>query len=166
MFDLDGIRDIAEEGFDDILDQLGKNCKLVYPGRAIECTNCYFDPIGKKSSNKWKSGGPMPFHAAACPMCNGEGRKISENSEIIVMTINWNMGPFSVTAPNIRIPMGHVINTRTYITNFPKIVKADEMLIVGVDALRHFRWKLDGEPADTFQLVSEKYCISNWKRIG
>lgn len=167
MFDLDGIRELAEEGFDDILDQLGKPCKLVYPARAVECTNCIYDPIGKKSSNRWRTGGPMPFHAGSCPSCNGEGKRFSENSETITMTINWNLGRFDESSANVRIPLGHIIDTRAYIDDYIKIIRSEEMLILGaVAGLRHFKWKLAGEPADPFQMTSGRYCIAKWKRVG
>lgn len=161
------VLETAQDGFDDILDQLGKSCKLIYPAKFIECTNCIYDPIGKKSSNRWRTGGPMPFHAGACPQCNTQGRIATENSETITMTINWTPGRHNVPLTNVRVPIGYVIQTRGYMTDYPKIKQCEDMIILGeVEPYGHFKFKLDGEPTDPFQFVPGRYFIANWKRVG
>lgn len=168
LFELpDDFTETAQDGFDDILDLFGKQCKLVYPARFVECVNCAYDPIGKKSSNRWRTGGPMPFHAGSCPMCNGDGRRATENSETIVMTINWTPGRNVTFLTNIRVPIGSIIEARGYLTDVTKIKQCEEMLIVGEMApYSHYKFKLESEPVDPFQLVSGRYFGVLWKRVG
>jgi len=170
LFDIaDIIRDTCQDGFDDILDLMAKPCKLTYPESFIDCVNCVYDPIGKKSSNRWVTGGPMPFHAGSiCPICNGDGKLATENSENIQMSINWGQITFGKNMPiNIRIPMGGVIETRGYLTDLPKVKKCRSMSILGdIAPYGHFNFKLDGEPSDPFQFIPGRYFIANWVRIG
>ncbi len=158
----------AQDGFDDILDSLGKQCKLVYPSKFIECVNCIYDPIGKKSSNRWRTGGPMPFHAGACSMCQGAGKSATENSENVIMTINWLPGKNISTGPNIRVAIGYPIETRGYMTDLAKVRSCEEMIILGgnADIYSHYKFKLDGEPTDVFQAISGRYFVATWKRVG
>lgn len=168
IFELDSdILSTAQGGFDDILDQLGKPCKLIYPAKFVECVNCIYDPIGKKSSNRWRTGGPMPFHAGACSMCQGAGKHATENSDTITMTINWIPGKNITSGPNIRVPIGYPIETRGYMTDLAKVRQSEEMIIIGaVEPHCHYRFKLDGEPTDAFQIVPGRYFVCIWKRIG
>jgi len=45
----DDIKAIAQAGIDDLIDQLGKDCRLIYPSKMDDCINCVLvqDPIGK-----------------------------------------------------------------------------------------------------------------------
>ena len=47
--------------------------------------NCIFDPVGKKSSNRWRTGGPLFFpNGAICGLCNSAGgAHATENSDTI-----------------------------------------------------------------------------------
>lgn len=166
LFDIsDTFAESVEDGFDDILDLLSKPCLLIYPASTTDCVNCIYDPIGKKSSNRWTTGGPMPFNSGACPMCNGQGRIATENSETINMTINWGPITFDKGMPaGIRLPLGGAVETRGYMADYPKVKKCETMRIVS--PYGRFVFKLDGEPSDPFQLVQGKYFIANWKRIG
>lgn len=40
--------------------------------KSTECPNCIYDALGKKSSNRYKTGGPRLF-SGICPHCNGLG---------------------------------------------------------------------------------------------
>ena len=47
-------------------------CTLMYGGKFATCSNCIYDPIGKKSANRYLSGGPIPFNnGQICPFCHG-----------------------------------------------------------------------------------------------
>ena len=56
----DDIKSVVTDALDDLITELGKDCRLVYPPRFVPCGNCIYDPIAGKSSNHWKSGGPIP----------------------------------------------------------------------------------------------------------
>jgi hypothetical protein len=168
LFELpDDLLTYAEEGFSDIIVSLGKTFRLTYPARFVECENCIFDPIGKKSSNRWRTGGPMPFHAGGCPMCNGQGRRATENYDDITMTINWTPSVHKMISDNIRIPMGYVIETRGYIADLPKIKSCEDIMILdGVQEYGKYKFKLEGEPVDAFQYVKGKFFNARLKRVG
>ncbi len=58
-------------------------CELIFSSTKLtECPNCIYDPIGKKSSNKYKGGGPQPF-SGVCPYCIGLGILTDESTETI-----------------------------------------------------------------------------------
>lgn len=38
------------------------------------CTNCYIDPVTKKSMGVYNKRGPAPFSGKVCPICKGEGK--------------------------------------------------------------------------------------------
>jgi len=159
------IVDTIEESLNDLLDQLGKNCRLYYPPTFTECTNCNFDPIGNKSSNVYKHGGPVPFHAIDCPMCNGQGKKPTENYVDITMTANVKARPFGLAA-NVRYPDG-LVETRGYITDLPSVLQSDYMICSTlIEPYRRYRYKLYGEPIDPFSIVPGKYFIALWQRSG
>ncbi len=83
------------------------------------------------------------------------------------MTINWIPGKNHEVTTNIRVPIGYVIQSRGYMTDYPKIKSCEEMLIIGeVEPYGHFKFKLDGEPTDPYQIVKGRYFIARWKRVG
>lgn len=55
--------------------EFGTTCTLIYPPSDNECPNCILDLSTGRSSNIYKSGGPIPFtNHTLCPWCGGEGR--------------------------------------------------------------------------------------------
>lgn len=52
--------------------------------KLTECPNCIYDPIGKKSSNKYKLGGPRAF-SGICPHCSGRG--VTDNDDTLAIDI-------------------------------------------------------------------------------
>ena len=56
-----------------------------------DCNNCVYDPIGRKSSNVYEAGGPVPFaFGGLCPMCHGQGKKPVVSTEDIKVIIVYN----------------------------------------------------------------------------
>ncbi len=39
-----------------------------------QCTNCFIDPLSKRSMGVYRKGGPVPFEKGQCPVCNGKGK--------------------------------------------------------------------------------------------
>jgi hypothetical protein len=105
--DLSDIISGAAEAFDDILNNNGTDCLLIYQGILEQCANCVYDPIGKKSAGRWRSGGPLSFSSGTiCPACGGAGTRTTEYSETIKMTIDWHLsgekGKFAKPITNVR----------------------------------------------------------------
>ena len=124
------ITKIASDAIDDLIDQLGKQCTLVYPPVWTVCTNCVFDPVGDKSANRWVSGGPIPFtDGAVCPLCDGAGKRADETTEVITMLIaNQPSHYFAKLPSNIQLPSGR-IQTKGYLSDWPKVIRAKEMIL-------------------------------------
>jgi hypothetical protein len=129
--------------------------------------NCIYDPIGQKSSNRYRSGGPAPFQIGNCPMCNSVGKLQSEEHATIKMTIDWRPKNFEIFGPNIRLPSGGIV-TRGYITDLPKVEKCDKMMIVnpGMQSYGHYSFKLAGEVVEPFQIIQNKFFAALWQRVG
>jgi hypothetical protein len=162
------IRQIAQDAIDDLLDQLGKACRLYYPPRLVPCGNCIYDPIGHKSSNRWIDGGPVPFGAGSvCPLCSGEGRCAQEVTETITMLVASAPAHFWVKGPaGVEVPAG-TIQTKAYLKDLPKILMARSMVLQPeLEAIIRWRYALDGEPVDAGNIIQGRYVICQWKRAG
>ena len=63
-----------------------------------DCSNCVYDPIGRKSSNKFQTGGPVPFrNGGVCPVCSGNGKKpvtSTENLNLAVIKVVFLLNLF------------------------------------------------------------------------
>lgn len=146
------------EVFDAMISQWGKSCRLVYPPKYVECTNC--------SLGHYKTGGPMPFNFGVCPLCNSNGTKATEVSENITMIINWMPSPFKYPLANINIRTPSAkIESKGFIADLPKILQCDHMIILNVDGYQHFKFELEGEPGDRGSIVQGKYFTVLWNRV-
>lgn len=163
-------RAVLQQGFDDLITVFGKNCKLVYPPNWEYCSDCIWDQIGQKSSNRWRTGGPLPFSdGQICPMCNGIGRRAVETqTETIKMTCAFLPKDFYFPMNDIdlRVPYG-IIQTRFYLTDLPKIERCDHVLFqVDIQGVARRPYKLHQEPSDSFSIIQNRYAVCAWKRSG
>lgn len=144
-----------------IIDTIGKDCRIYYPPKYIVCSNC-------TSTGVWKTGGPMPFNFGVCPVCGGQQKvKTEESYEDIIMTLDWNPQRYFYLIPNINIrnPKS-IILSRGYIGDLTKVSQADYMKILNIDAYKHFYFKLLGEPVDPHNLAQGKFFLAFWERNG
>ena len=160
---------IIQDALDDIITELGKDCRLVYPSKAIACVNCQADPIGHKPSVRWKTGGPMPFSSGSiCPLCNGVGKRFEEVYEDIRFKLNWDFKKFLYPfSPNVdvRVPFS-IVQVKGYITDMPKIIKADHLIIqLPLESMLKKKFKLIGSPGDASNIIQGRYFISTWEQI-
>lgn len=161
------VRATLQTAFDDLVTEFGKDCELYYPPRMNRCVNCVFDPVGNKSSNRWLNGGPMRFTSGICPMCNGQGRRAEEVTEVIKMSLIWEPKNFIIPVPNvdIRVPFG-VIQSRGYIKDIGKIQRASYVVMeLPVSPAIRQRYTLRGEPGTPFSIVQARYFVATWERV-
>jgi hypothetical protein len=146
------------EVFDAMINQWGKTCKLVYPPKYVPCSNCEF--------GTYKTGGPMPFTFGLCPMCNSNGTKAEEVSENVILLINWrpSIWEYPILNTNIVKP-NNSIETKGFMSDLPKILQCDHLVILNVDGYKHFKFKLNGEPVDQGSVVQARYFKALWNRI-
>lgn len=164
----DDIKQIARDAIDDLIDELGKDCTLLYPPKTVHCANCVFDPIGKKSSGRYLTGGPVFFPVGSlCPLCNGAGTRAEQVSEVVRFLCAWTPQDFYMPVPRgITVPEGR-IQTKGYMTDFPKVMQCVEMIVENpLEPVLRARFKLVGEPVDRSNIIQGRYFVARWERAG
>ena len=152
------------EVVDTMLTEFGVTCTLVYPEKQVACSNCITDTIGRKSGNRYRTGGPIPFpRGMICPFCVGKGFKSTENTEEITMRIYWGKKDWVNTGIQVDIP-NNTVKTITYLKHLPKINKAKEVLLnKNIQGHEILRYTKTGESV-TNGLQHNRYIITFWKR--
>ena len=169
LFTIDsGIVSIASDAIDDLIDQLGKPCKVVYEPTKTQCNNCYLDTTTDKSSGKYNGTGPVSFTRGKCPVCDGLGYLPDEveNFDIVTLLINTTPKAYKMYDPSVKIPQG-LIGAKGYVTDLPKVLTAKTIIVdyqhvVDVSA----RYVLWGEPAQTGNIVKNRYFEFYMQRFG
>ncbi len=158
-------RQVLKDAFDSVLDLFGKDCKLVYQPKLVDCVGCGGLANSTYSSNTWLHGGPVRVDQLGCDMCGGTGKKAEEYSENIKLTIAWRPEEFGIVAPSVMKPFG-LIQTRGKIADMPKVMSCIELQVqLPIHAYMIGRYKLRGEPGDAFSSIQDKYFIALWDRI-
>ena len=130
------------------------------------CENCIYDPIGKKSSNRYITGGPVPFaNGQICPLCNGAGRIAQDNSEEIDLAVIWDHKSWIDLGVNINAPEGYA-QTISEISSLPKIKKAKDV-IFSIDIEKHaiHRFVRYGEPTP-MGIGRDSFVVTMWQRAN
>lgn len=174
IFSIDaGVRQVVQDALDDLLlpaeeGGLGKHCLLVYPPRYVTC-DCQRDAVGNKPSARGPNGAPAPFpYLKGCPACNGEGRKATQATEDVVLKCAWDARKFSLPVPNLqaRLPYS-VVQTKGYLSDVPKLMKADHILInLPIAPFLRQTFKMVGTPGDPSNIVQARYCFALWEQVN
>jgi hypothetical protein len=159
--------DIHEWIADSYIDgEIGQNCTLVYPDEWTECDNCILDFATQRSSNIYKSGGPVSFPAnTLCPRCNGEGRARIPRTEVIRMRVYWDrrswidIGFKIANSDGIAMCIG-------YMSDFHKMERANT-IIANSDIAEHRTYECvrEGE-AKPYGFRNNRYFIQYIRRTG
>lgn len=145
-------------------DGLTTKCELNFgiTNREI-CPNCIYDPGLKKSSNKYKSGGPIPFTLGQlCPYCYGAGWSGEETKETVYFAIisdnkKWINPPINI---GVADNMVQVICSKSY---YDKIRQCKDMTVIIGDG-DNPKYNLYGDPTPA-GLGDNNYIISMWKNV-
>src|SRR5574338_1343905 len=88
----DELIDLYEEGIDSIManTDFTKICRLYFAPAVNEGPNCILDTMSNVSSNRYKTGGPVPFTDGICPNCNGVGYVNQDIYTDLNMIVHWN----------------------------------------------------------------------------
>lgn len=169
LFDIDDeTKAIIQAGLDDLINELGKECYLIHVGRWTACANCHYDSNAQRSSNRYRTGGPIPFpNGGTCPQCNGKGRITLEISESVTFLCEWNPRNFIYPVKNLdlRVPYG-VLQTKGFIKDWPSVEKCDHMVFqVQLSALGKQRYKLLSAPGDRSNIIQNRYFVCLWERM-
>lgn len=170
------IKQIARDAIDDLIDQLGKNCRLYYPPRFVPCNNCLPETIGQLPSCRWIDGGPIYFpEGSVCPLCHGEGQRAEQLTEDVVMLLAMTPREFFLRGPSEflkKVPANievadNIIQSKGYLRDLPKILRSREMVVQPeLEAMIRWRYVLAGEPVDVGNIIQGRYFVANWRRVG
>lgn len=147
-------------------DGLTTECVLNYGiSKKNFCPNCIFDVNLKKSSNKYKTGGPIPFvNGMICPHCNGIGYYGEIKSNQIYLAILWDYKKWISPPLNISNPEGY-IQTICHKSNLAKIRQAKDITVILNRQLSNPVFELYEEPTPA-GLGDNEYLFCMWKKIG
>lgn len=143
-------------------------CRLIFGDtKWTDCPNCIWNSATQKSSNKYQSGGPIPFYAGICPYCHGVGRIPDEQTTTAYLIPIWDyrdwVGWYGTNAQT-RYPDGGV-QTISKITTITDIKRAREVVInTDIEKYSHYLFTRDGEPTPV-GLGSDNYIFTMWKHI-
>lgn len=166
-FITDSIREIYYQSLLSLIETMGRVVTIYYPGIQEDCENCVYDPIGKKSSNRYRTGGPIPFATGfPCPVCNSEGKRqkiVTENGKFLC---NWNLNDnfgndYYINIGNVRLPKGFCL-LRGKIEYLTKFRACDYFIIQGFEG---YRFKVASEPTDPGSIVQDKMCSVVGQRV-
>jgi hypothetical protein len=140
-------------------------CTLYYSGtKFTECPNCIFDSINKRSTNRYKSGGPVPFSNSVCPYCQGVGRKASISTEPMYLATIWDSKQWILSNPNIK--MADIsVQTMSVVSTYDNLKRASKVQIddtIKGYGIADFERVGDPEPLG---LGDNAFVICSWKRI-
>ena len=151
--------------FNEAIKLFEKPAILVYPEKKDKCSNCITNTIGGRSSNFYRTGGPIAFdRGEICPLCNGKGFKLTENEEAINLRIytrkrDWIDTGFEVDVPN------NFIQTVANMESYTKLTKAKE-LVIDIGTHKRTRYKRTGEPfVQGFKQNPVQYVVIFWERV-
>lgn len=161
-------KNLYKEMINELLRQgsLSLPCKLIYEGsKFTECINCYIDPISHKSSNRYKSGGPLIFaEGQICPYCNGSGGLYNETSEIINMMVLFDYKYWINFNAKIHSPDG-LVQTISKFEHYAKIKSCNQIVIdTNIQNYTESYYKRNSEP-EPCGFGDSSYIFTYWKKI-
>jgi hypothetical protein len=141
-------------------------CTLYFGVTKYEaCSNCVYDPIGRKSSNRFLSGGPVPFRSGGvCPVCSGDGKKAVITTEDIYLAVIYDYKDFLGIRTPVNVPEG-IIQTISKKSTTPKLIRAKEIQpSTDLSNYSDARFERASEP-QPIGLGNDEFVFCNWKRI-
>lgn len=146
-------------------------CQLLY-GTEIQtyCPNCVFDIMAKKSSSRYKTGGPISFpNGQICPVCVGAGYIMSDTSEDISMMVIYDSADwvkFTGGRYTPGIPEKYTLTFSRLDETYSKIKQAREILIdTSIANVVTNRFQKVDEPT-IMGLGESTYILTKWKSVG
>lgn len=165
MLDLTPFKNVYNNTIDIILSQTGLTtpCKLIFESTKLQqCPNCIYDTITKRSSNLYKTGGPLVFsNGQTCPYCLGNGTTSNYlHEEEVYFALLTNAKDFigTLNEPNI------VAQTICSIDYIDKIRKCSKIIFNTDKAnLTNNIFIRSNEPQPV-GLGDNRYIFTNWAR--
>lgn len=152
---------------DSFIDDLGKECKLIYPPKDSECPNCYYSREEQHSTNIYKTNGPYPFdNYTTCPMCAGIGRSQELVTETVKLRVYTTPKDFIDVGANILFEDG-LCQIIGYMADLPKIERAIEIVIFNdLSDIKEWKFQPSTAPMPWGLGSKPRYFIMYCKRNG
>lgn len=129
------------------------------------CPNCIYDVSLKKSSGKYRVGGPIEFALGKiCPYCNGTGSYGLEHKETGYLAIIWDYKKWISPPIQINNPEGY-IQTICHKNYLSQIKQCKDITVIYNDSGSNPIFQLYGEP-NPAGLGDNEYLFCMWKKIG
>lgn len=158
------IKDFAAQIFDDLINELAKPCKVVYPPKMIPCAHCAPDPTGKKSSGFWRDGTRIK---GVCPYCSGNYFKAEEISETLYFLTEVRQDKFEKFPFNVPIrEAGGMLQIKGYMNDLPAITQCEYLIHdLNMAPFIQQKYKMYGEPISPSNIVKNRYFICLFERV-
>lgn len=161
----DSLIKIYQGGIDALINQLGKNIRLIFDPIIDPCPNCLYDTLRKRSTGIYRNGGPRPFkRGRKCPYCKGRGLLETSVEKCIKCLVKWNPRELKKYDISVENKKG-VVRLKTYLTLIDDIVGANTAIIDydNVDVVKLTVIKIKGPTP--VGLREDRYCISFWELV-
>jgi hypothetical protein len=128
------------------------------------CPNCIYDPALQKSSNKYKTGGPIPFTLGQlCPYCYGVGWNGEEKTEIVYLAIiadnkKWINPPINIAIAD------NMIQTICNSTYLDSIKQCKDMTVLYNTTGNNPKYNLYADPTYA-GLGDNNYIFCMWQDL-
>lgn len=163
MINFPNLQQIYNHQMDLVLSETGltTECSLVFGiSKKSICPNCIFDAQTNKSTNEYKTGGPIAFPSnRICPYCHGTGFYGEEiKEENIYLAVIWESKKWININTTINDPNDY-IQTICNKNLLNKLKSANYIII------KDQKFQLEGRP--TYNgLGDNNYLITLWKKIS
>ena len=166
--DFQQLQAIYREQMDQLLAINGLTMKCFFnydSSRGKLCPNCFYDNSLKKSSGRYKPGGPRAFLLGRiCPYCNGFGYTANSDSEEVYLAVIANHKDWVVKPTNQENPQ-NMIQTICSKDFYAKIKKCRDLTVVYSEVNSNPTYSLVQDP--TFVgLGNGDYIVANWQITG
>jgi len=156
---------IYQSRIDALINQLGKNVRLIFDPVLTPCPNCFYDTLRKRSNGIYQEGGPRPFkRGRKCPYCKGKGLNETSVEKCIKCLLKWN--PENVENYGISIAgKKGIVRMKTFLTSADDMMQA-KTAIANYDIRSRMKLnvKLISGPIPV-GLREDRYCISFWELL-
>lgn len=154
------------------IDELMRNgslslpCKLIYEGSSFtECSNCNLDPVSHKSSNTYKSGGPLLFSdGQICPYCRGLGGVYAEAYDTKDLLVLFDYKYWINFNSKIHSPDG-MIQTISKLEDYAKLKTCNKLIVdTSIQDYTESYFQRNSEPQPC-GFGESSYFFTFWKKI-
>lgn len=159
--------DTHEQICDYLLDTFAyKTCRIVYPQKWTECSNCELDINTGSSTSIYKTGGPVPFtNYTICPVCGGGGRYSTNEVETIKLRAYFNQKQFVKKDEFKGLVLDNdVVQIIGHMIDLPKLERAQELIVdSNVEGYKQYSLAPYSAPIP-WGFRHTKYFVQLWKR--